>query len=134
MPLSLTNAAIFAGLNLPAAHAVRTDKPSTSSIASQQGTLLFSISPRTIKYVSEKFVVTITGDLSVASPTLYIFCSTCIGTCGSVYIFCLKVRSDSIFHFSMLLNTMIDAYFITPMPATSASIMESSLFAKVITG
>ena len=67
MPLSLMKAAIFDAVNLPAAHAVNTDNPSQSITASLLGTLLFSISPETIKYVREKFVVIISGESCVGS-------------------------------------------------------------------
>ena len=50
--------------NLPAAHAVMTDRPSVSWTQSHEGTLLDSISPVTIKKVSEKLQVTSTGEFS----------------------------------------------------------------------
>src|SRR3990172_10156366 len=82
----------------------------------------------------EKLVVINRGEFSFASPILYIFCSTCIGTCGSVYMFCLKVRRARVFHFSMLFTTIMEAYFMMPMEGTAASKVESSLPTKEITG
>ncbi len=69
-PLSVINWAILLAVNFPAAQAVSTDSPSLSMTASHEGTLLFSTSPRTMKYESEKLVVIRSGEFSFASPTL----------------------------------------------------------------
>ena len=49
MSLLVTNAAMRSGTNLPAAHAVSVESPSVSTIPSQVGTLLPSISLETMK-------------------------------------------------------------------------------------
>ncbi len=56
-------------VSFPAENAVRTESPSVSRTSSHAGTLLFSTSAITVKYVSEKLVVNNIGAFSPGEPT-----------------------------------------------------------------
>ncbi len=79
IPDFYTKGAIVSATNLPAAHDVKTDKPSVLRTSSHDGTRLFSTSPETIKYVSEKLLVISTGELSVGLLIGYTPCLVVMG-------------------------------------------------------